>query len=46
MLGYLMESVVLAFVLGGIFGAIAALHLQQPEAQEVRIHESERNRNH
>ena len=42
MMGYLMESVVLAFVMGGIFGAITALHLKQPEKVPVKA----RNRNH
>jgi len=37
MLGYLMESVVLAFVMGGVFGAITALHLRQPEKVPVEV---------
>lgn len=37
MASFLMESVVLSFTLGGIIGAIAALHLaQSPERARVR----------
>lgn len=46
MLGYLMESVVLAFVIGGVFGAITALHLRQPEQQAVKVQARDRRRKH
>lgn len=35
MMAYLMESVIIAFVMGGVFGAITALHLRQPERDPV-----------
>lgn len=37
MTGFLMESVVLAFTLGGIFGAITALHLRNGGKVPVKI---------
>lgn len=36
MMGMLMESVVISFVMGGITGAITALHLQKPKKVSVK----------
>lgn len=33
----LMETVVIAFVMGGIMGAITALHLQKPKKIAVKV---------
>jgi hypothetical protein len=37
MMGMLMETVVISFVMGGIMGAITALHLQKPRKIAVKI---------
>jgi len=38
MIGMLLEAVVLAFVIGGIIGAVTALHLSNARKIPVRIH--------
>jgi|GEM_PF-2033152 len=45
MIGMLFEAVVLAFVIGGIIGAVTALHLSSPKKIPVRI-QSETHRHH
>jgi hypothetical protein len=37
MMGMLMETVVIAFVMGGIMGAITALHLQKPKKLPLKV---------
>jgi len=37
MMGLLMESVVIAFVIGGVMGAVMALHLLGPRKIEVEV---------
>lgn len=37
MIGMLIESVVIAFVIGGIIGAVTALHLSNFKKEAVRI---------
>jgi len=37
MIGFLMESVVIAFVMGGIMGAVTALHLLGPKKIGVKV---------
>jgi len=37
MIGMLLEAVVLAFVIGGIIGAVTALHLKNASKVPVRI---------
>lgn len=37
MIGMLLEAVVLAFIIGGIVGAVTALHLAQAKKVPVRI---------
>lgn len=44
MIGLLMESVVIAFVIGGILGAITALHLSGEKKTEVKIKSDPRRR--
>jgi hypothetical protein len=44
MIGMLMEAVVLAFVIGGIIGAVTALHLSNLRKMPVRIQEDPRRR--
>ena len=34
-MGMLMETVVIAFVVGGILGAVTALHLSRPQRRPV-----------
>jgi hypothetical protein len=41
----LFEAVVLAFVIGGIIGAVTALHLSGPKKQPVRIQSDTHQRN-
>ena len=42
MMGMLLESVVIAFVIGGIIGAVTALHLTNMNKQPVRIDKDRR----
>jgi len=49
MMGILLESVVIAFVIGGILGAITALHLShasQSNHAPVKIDKHQRHSNH
>ncbi|MDH5325237.1 MAG: hypothetical protein OEZ68_10030 [Gammaproteobacteria bacterium] len=39
MMGMLLESVVIAFVFGGILGAVTALHLSSPKKSHAMIKE-------
>ena len=44
MIGMLLEAVVLAFVIGGIVGAVTALHLANARKVPVRIQSDDRYR--
>jgi hypothetical protein len=44
MIGMLMEAVVLAFVIGGIIGAVTALHLSSLRKIPVKIQSDTRHR--
>jgi len=37
MTGIIMESIVIAFMIGGIFGAITALHLSSNNKEGVKV---------
>lgn len=43
MMGILVESIVVAFVIGGILGAITALHLSSPKKAAVVVKEKDRS---
>lgn len=44
MIGMLMEAVVLAFVIGGVIGAVTALHLSSQWKIPVKIQNDSRHR--
>jgi len=44
MIGLLLESVVIAFVIGGIMGAVTALHLLGPKKIGAKIDSQQRHR--
>ena len=44
MMGLLMESVVIAFVVGGIMGAVTALHLLGPKKIGAKVETGQRQR--
>jgi phosphotransferase system glucose/maltose/N-acetylglucosamine-specific IIC component len=37
MMGFLMESVIVSFALGGIVGAVIAMHLMHPKKDAVAL---------
>ena len=41
MVGMMIEIVIMAFVMGGIIGAVTALHLSKPEVRESQTREFE-----
>jgi len=45
MTGLIMETVVIAFMVGGIFGAIVALHLSSNNRELVKIKNDDNDRN-
>lgn len=45
MIAMLLEAVVLAFVIGGIIGAVTALHLSGPKKMPVRIQDNTHRHN-
>lgn len=46
MIGMLLEAVVLAFVIGGIVGAVTALHLAHARKVPVKIRAEQPRRRH
>ena len=45
MMGIMIESVVIAFVIGGIIGAVTALHLTNLNKSPVRIENEQQRQN-
>ena len=45
MIAMLLEAVVLAFVIGGIIGAVTALHLSSPKKAPIRIQSNNHRHN-
>lgn len=43
-MGMLMESIMIAFVIGGIMGAVTALHLLGPKKIEVKVENEQRSK--
>ena len=44
MMGMLLESVVIAFVFGGILGAVTALHLSSPKKSHAVVEEKHKHK--